>query len=358
MLYLSQLSGERMFNMIQRFLLVLFWIIIFLIQVSNSKTQAENNDFYDDEKTHQLITQKTILIGGELEKPAKIDLTSLPLRSVIVKEAVLKKDGNKFIGAYRYDGYSIYDILKNCSLKKKNQKEFRSCIDLYVTIENENGRKVVFSWGEIYYPVNRHQIIIATRVMRIVPSKTKELWPLPKNAKVVVATDLITERNITIPTKITVHSFPRSYNGKKGLKPLIADTLKLIIEDEKEISQYTTLDDSFAEEEYKTVFYGRGRGIHGISSFKGVPIKEVITSEIQVTAQNIQKMLLCFAAPDGYRCTFSYSEIVNRNDQSEVLLLELEKGTEGGHFKIFPAGDFFSDRAIKAVNEIYGISVK
>lgn len=343
--------------MIHKFIVVLFWITIVFVQTSDSKARAENNDFYDDEKTHQLITQKTISIGGEVEKPAKIDLTSLPLRSVIVKEAVLKKNGNKFIGAYRYDGYSLYDILKNCSIKKKNRKEFGSCIDLYVTVENENGRKVVFSWGEIYYPVNRHEIIIATQVMRIVPSKTKELWPLPKNAKVVVASDLITERNISSPTKIAVHSFPRSYNGKKGLKPLIADTLKFLIEDEKEISHYTTLDDSLSAIEYKTVFYGRGRGIHGISSFKGVPIKEVITPEIRVTAQNVQKMLLCFAAPDGYRCTFSYSELVNRNDQSEVLLMELEKGEEGGRFKIFPAGDFFSDRAIKAVNEIYGISI-
>jgi len=34
--------------------------------------------------------------------------------------------------------------------------------------------------------------------MRIVPSKTKELWQLPETSKLVVANDLLTERNISI----------------------------------------------------------------------------------------------------------------------------------------------------------------
>ncbi len=95
----------------------------------------------------------------------------------------MKEDGsNAFIGAYRYDGYSLFDILNDRILKKKNKEEFSPIIDLYVEIENAKGEKVVLSWGEIYYPNFLHNSIIATDVMRIVPSKTKELWPLPSES--------------------------------------------------------------------------------------------------------------------------------------------------------------------------------
>jgi hypothetical protein len=311
------------------------------------------NDFHDDEKTFSLPAE-TLCVDGEIANPGKVTLSTLPLRSVIVKEALSKKGKSTFIGAYRYDGYSLDDILNSYRLKKKNESEFRGCIDVYVTVTNKAGEKVVFSWGEIYYPNNRHSIIIATGVMRIVPSKTKDLWPLPKTSRVVVACDLLTERNISSPTKITVHSFPRSYKGPKGLTPLVADTLSFLSSGANDTFKLFSLPDSLQRLSYNTVFYGRGRGIHGISTFKGVPLKAIIAARMPQTAENIRRGILCFAAPDGYRCTFTYSELVNRNDQAEVLLMELPKGEPGSRFKLFASGDFFSDRAIKAIYEIYG----
>jgi hypothetical protein len=55
---------------------------------------------------------------------------------------------------------------------------------------------------------------------------------------------------------------------------------------------------------------------------------------------------------DGYRCVYTFSEVFNRNDQAEVLLIEDPENQDGGTFRFFPAGDFFSDRAVKAVSEI------
>ena len=71
----------------------------------------------------------------------------------------------------------LFDILNEEYIKKANSEEFNPIIDLYIEVESKTGEKVVFSWGEIYYPNNLHKIIIAGSVSRIVPSKTKELWP-------------------------------------------------------------------------------------------------------------------------------------------------------------------------------------
>ena len=98
---------------------------------------------------------------------------------------------------------------------------------MYVEIENQKGERVVFSWGEIYYPINLHRILIADGVSRIIPSKTNDLWELPVENKIVAGNDLITERNISSPVKITVKSFPRSFKVVKGLSPMFSKQIKL-----------------------------------------------------------------------------------------------------------------------------------
>jgi hypothetical protein len=148
-----------------------------MTQVIDSSDKT--NNFYDNVETYSLPV-KDLVIEGEIANPGKVDFSNLPVHSVIVKETLLDSvGGDKFVGAYRYDGYSLFDILNNRILKKVNISEFKPIIDLYVEVENDKGEKVVFSWGEIYYPNNLHKILIASGVARIVPSKTKELWPLP-----------------------------------------------------------------------------------------------------------------------------------------------------------------------------------
>ncbi|MDZ7743876.1 MAG: hypothetical protein U5Q03_19620 [Bacteroidota bacterium] len=83
-------------------------------------------------------------------------------------------------------------------------------------MENTEGEKVILSWGELYYPIHHHEIMIATQVRRIVPSKTKDLWPMPQETKLVVASDLITERNISNPVKIRILSADKKFEVKKA----------------------------------------------------------------------------------------------------------------------------------------------
>jgi hypothetical protein len=309
------------------------------------------NNFYDNTKTY-LLPLKEISIEGEIENPGIANLSSLTRRSVIVKETLLDSAGkDKFVGAYRYDGYSLFDILEKRIVKKANASEFSQIIDMFIEIENDKGDKVVFSWGEIYYPGNLHKIIIATGVSRIVPSKTKDQWELPSENKLVVGSDLITERNISSPVKITVKSYPKSFKVVKGLSPMYSGQISLF----NGASQIGSITDFEKNEEaltYSTIFYGRGKGIHSTQPFSGVLLKNVLAGFYPVTRDNLKNGIMCIAAEDGYRCPLSYSELFNRNDQQEFLLIKTSVGEDGGLFRIFPASDFFSDRAIKSVKEI------
>ncbi|MBE9468807.1 MAG: hypothetical protein IMY72_10895 [Bacteroidetes bacterium] len=319
-------------------------------------TDATNN-FYDNEITHEL-NGNDVEVLGEVANPGKVYFSKLPQRSVIIKEAKLK-DNNEiaFVGAYRYDGYSIYDILNERILKKANQEEFPPIIDLYVEISNDKGESVLLSWAEIYYPIYRHNIIIATKVMHIVPSKSKDLWPLPTETKLIVGTDLITERNISNPTKIIVKSLDDKFKIKRDIKPLYSKDLK-IYNDKELIKTLTQIPKNLKEENFSTIFYGRGRGIHSTSDFIGAKLKDLLITDFEFNKKNIQNGMFVLASKDGYRSAFTYSEVMNRNDQSEILLIDKNNYENAGRFSIFPSCDFFSDRAMKALNEIHFRTIK
>ena len=73
-------------------------------------TSDATNDFYDNTETFVLPVKK-LEIAGEIENPGPVDFSRLARHSVIVKEAGLDEAGKvKFTGAYRYDGYSLFDI--------------------------------------------------------------------------------------------------------------------------------------------------------------------------------------------------------------------------------------------------------
>jgi hypothetical protein len=314
-------------------------------------TSDMTNNFYDNSEMYSLPV-RDLYIEGEVSNPGKVDFSELPVHSVIVKETLLDSaGGDRFVGAYRYDGYSLFDILDKRILKKANSDEFRPIIDIYIEVENAAGEKVVFSWGEIYYPNNLNKIIIAGRVARIVPSKTKQLWPLPDKSKIVAAGDLITERNISDPVKITVRSVNKSFPVVQGMSPMYSSDFQLF-ENDKQLAIIAP-DPEIGKVTFNTIFYGRGKGIHSTSPFTGLFLKDVLEKYYPVTGKNLKTGILCIAGKDGYRCAVSYSELFNRNDQQEFLLIKSDPDEDGGLFRVFAAGDFFSDRAIKSVSGIY-----
>ena len=116
----------------------LFSALAMLIMI---QAAGQTNGFYDDAPTMQLKGAKKILVTGEIEKEVTVDLSRLPKHTITVKETTITDGKVGFTGAYRYDGYSVYDILDRVVLKKKNEAEFPPITDLYVEITNDRGEE-------------------------------------------------------------------------------------------------------------------------------------------------------------------------------------------------------------------------
>jgi hypothetical protein len=310
------------------------------------------NNFYDNTETVSL-TVNDLTVEGEIVNRGKVDFSKMLKHSVIVKETLFDSiGGDIFVGAYRYDGYSLFDILNERIIKKANVSEFNPVIDLFIEIENAKGEKVVFSWGEVYYPTDLHKVIIASNVSRIVPSRTKDLWPLPVDSKIVAATDLVTERNISAPVKITVKSYPASFKVNRNISPLYSSQIDLYSSSVL-VGRIDSLPEKITNVTFNTVFYGRGKGIHSTTPFTGFILKDILLKYYPISRDNIKSGIMCIVGKDGYRCAVTYSELFNRNDQREYLLVKAKGGEDGGLFRVFAASDFFSDRAIKSLSEIH-----
>ena len=307
-------------------------------------------DFYDNEPTFDLATEGYIEVTGEVTAPGRVSLTDFPLRSLIVKETWVDQDEVRFTGAYRYDGVSLADLLNGFVLQKKNQEEFPPVIDLYVVVHGSQGDSAVISWGELYYPVHRNEIIIATRVMRIVPSKTKDLWPLPEASRLVVGSDLITLRNLSQPVRIEVKSVGISYAINRDIE-MWSPEMK-ILSGETLLQTLGRLPAGIEQQTFDQVFYGRGKGIHGTTPFRGALLKDLLKPDFPVSPDHIRSGLFVFAAVDGYRTAVTWSEIFNRNDRADLFIIDENNYENAGRFSCLFAADFFSDRAVKSMTEI------
>lgn len=340
-----------------------FFIISFILLIFNTvqaqdnqvkkKFQELTNSFYDNSETYNLPIS-TIKISGEIVKSSIVDFKDLPKHELIVKETILDKDNQyQFIGAYKYSGYSLYDILNSYIVNKNNAAIFPPLVDVYVEIENDKSEKIKLSWGEIYYTNRLHEIIIATSVSRIVPEKTKEEWVLPTTCKLVFGNDIATVRNISNPTTINIKSYKNdTISINKDMRKLVSNKIS-IFQGNKIVH---TIDESNIKFDNQsiihTIFYGKGRGLHDTKAQKGIAINDILKNILQYNTNNITNKLIVFVAKDGYRTIYSYSELCNRNDQSISLLLYNNANKDEANFSLYPSCDFFSDRAIKAIDKI------
>lgn len=71
----------------------------------------EGNSMYHQSDAISLSIGE-ITVGGEVKEPGNISLRRQIKREVFVKEQITGPEGEtQFIGAYRYRGYSLFDLL-------------------------------------------------------------------------------------------------------------------------------------------------------------------------------------------------------------------------------------------------------
>jgi hypothetical protein len=289
---------------------------------------------------------KSILVQGEVQNPGPVSLDSLPLRSSAIKEMGMENGKQVFKGAFFVTGYSLYDILDGKKFKKDPENKFAPPVDLYAIVENEKGEKAVFSWGEIYYR-NSFDILIAKSIWAINPARSKAKWALPEEPRLMCGSDLLNVRFLSNPTKITVRSFHGAVPAEKP-KDVYSAEFKIVTG-----SGTVNVGDIGPSVEKRTlsnVSYGHGMGFKDVLNLTGFRLKDLIESKLK--PGDMRDTIAVVSAKDGYRVVLSASEILNRNDNQDFILVDRKGSAEDGRYLLFEAGDFFADRDVRSVEKI------
>jgi hypothetical protein len=276
----------------------------------------DTNSFFDSSPVKEYAL-KSILVEGEVAEPGPVDLSRLPLRSAAVKELAWENGKPAFKGAYFITGYSLYDIL-DAKLVKKMGWAFKPEVDLYVTVENAWGEKAVFSWGEIYYSRDNFKTLLTKTARSVGPAKFVKNWPLSEDPRLVCANDLYNGRFVPNPTKITVKAAPGTFTEDREIKTfspafeiISAGTAAVVSE----------LPAGAERRSLMVAGYGHGTGFKGLKEAEGVVFRNILMEKTGLKPQEAGDKLVVISAKDGYRGAFSLSELINRGDSEDVLLL-------------------------------------
>ncbi len=324
-----------------------FLMLALIMACTYAQDRSQRNSLFDGFEAKNFVL-KSISIQGEVQDPGPVDLSLLPLRSAALKEVGIDKGEPVFRGAFFVSGYSLYDILNSKKFKKAPENAFSPPVDLYVLVENGKGEKAVFSWGEIYYR-NSFDILITKSVQAINPARSKTAWPLPETSRLVCAGDLLNVRFINSPTKITVLSF---HGPIPKEKPKVIYSPDIRISDKAGSFTVTDIGSSIEKRTCLDVGYGHGMGFKGVQNVSGYLLKDLIAANFKLNPEVLGKWIAVASAKDGYRSVFSVSEIMNRSDNQDLLLLEKKDSQDNGRYTLFPAGDYFADRDVKSVEKI------
>ncbi len=332
----------------------LCFLALFATAVVAQEGDQSTNSLFDDSeiKTYAL---KSIMVQGEVQNPGSVDLSQLTLRSVPIKELGLENGKQIFKGAFFVSGYSLCDILDEKQVKKVAGNTFSPLIDLYVIVENDKGEKAVFSWGEIFFTGDGSNILISKSFQAINPVKIKTTWPLPDEPRLICGNDLLNVRYVSNPTKITVKSYVGTFAAEKP-ENMYSPEIKIV----KETNAISVGDvgSSVKSRMYRAVEYGHGMGFKGVQNNTGFLLKDIINANIKVIPDELREAVAVISAKDGYRSVYSVSEIMNRNDNKDFLLIDRKDSPGDGRYTLFAADDFFVDRNVKAVEKIEITGVK
>ena len=314
----------------------------------------------------QTVRATDILIKGDIRHPMGLSLKNLARMSTSeVQLNEVLQDGT-FKGAFKYKGVPLKLLLSMAGIEKK-ETDFKKPVDMAVIIKDAAGKSVTLSWGEIFYK-DMDNIIIATSATPIYPHKKAELFKDRKAykammqtlnrtisfPKLVVRSDLYTDRSLEPITEIDVYDLRSDVPGKKS-PDVYSEKFNITGNIKKEMTLKKL--PAYIPQKIRVNIVGEGRGYHGTSELSGITLKQLIMDTQPDLGLNT---VFLISAPDAYRALISYGELFLNPHGNRIIVAEKRDGKpidSCGKFILVLPDDLMADREVKAVCKIDVISL-
>lgn len=309
-----------------------------------------------------------------------------------IKRVKIYNDAKEYAGSCEMEGVSLCDILSSANIAKKSDDGFDRELDMYVVVRGGSGRSAVFSYGEIFLNGEPGSIFLTESARNIFPHKHEDLKPFgfdahkwieapasynidfkncaachngkdqkpvyfPKGFSVYASFDRSPARFIEDVRSIEVRQIAdRKIAAEKDKENMWCDSPVFNAADKKtseiSLAGLFNMPKTFFTE--NTV--GLGKGFHGRVAFEGFDMAPILKNNCGGDI-DIAKSYVVLTAADGYRSLFSAAEIFDHAAGPNLLLIDKQDGKDlqkgDGRFRAFIKSDFFIDRSVRSVREVY-----
>jgi precorrin-4 methylase/DMSO/TMAO reductase YedYZ molybdopterin-dependent catalytic subunit len=302
-----------------------------------------------------------VSITGAVRQPLNLSLEDLQrFETVTVRLNEVTMD-RQYHGAFYLRGVPLRTLLELAAVQKE-ETGFSKQIDLAILVRNKDGKQAVLSWGEVFYS-NPAEVVLAFSATPIIPhtdcnkchgpekfKKWLDVLSRPVGQpKLVVANDFYADRSLEDVTNIEVLDLHLKMENKKK-ENLFSPGFMVTGAVKKKLTVSRL--DSYQRVEALAKMIGDGAGYHGLESYSGVLLSELL-NKAGVRPDMNQGIVV--SAPDGYRTLLSCGEVFLSSRGKSIMVADkmankpLEKG---GKFKLILSDDLAADRTIKAVSNI------
>ncbi len=343
----------------------------------------------------QDTSENSIKIKGSVKNEITLGETDIAKLALTEKRVKVSGKTGEYLGSYVMKSVNLADLLDKAEVSKKADDGFNRELDMYIVVRGKDGRTALFSYGEIFLGREKGNVVITASARQMFPHKHPDLAPmgfdtkkwidakdsskvdfkscvschngkeltavyLPSGFCLFSSSDSSGARFIEGVTSIEVCQVSRKIEKEKLAKDkndmwVEKPLLNIFDKNSSELSKGELK--NLAKISHKTSTVGLGKGFHGNHDYEGKNFADFLTPACAKEKADLSKTYVLITAADGYRCLFSGGEIFDSVRGVNLMLVETEDGKPlkkgDGKYKAFIKEDFFVDRAIRSVNEIY-----
>ncbi len=300
----------------------------------------------------------TLEVSGLTKKVYKFGADALnAFAPTYLRTREVAPDG-KFMGTYRYSGIPVLHILEGVAPKKPENAAFDRPLDMIVTFEDADGRRVHFGYGELTMTDDSNPVLLAFDRREVLPSEPKKGEPYTWNAhhenvkglRLVCPAETDTARYMDNVKRIVIGDVEVD-NAllpvmKKGTK-CSSDSLTVVAGGKAKPVRFDGVERAVVKSWVRT---GHGKGYKGISNAEGYNLASLLRKNFPGCGP--QNFFL-FVACDGYRSIFSGAEIFKTLDGSGIMLIDKLDGKRPATGPMLgPVNDYYVDRDIWGLSHI------
>ena len=332
-----------------------------------------------------------IVLSGSVKKAGPVDafaLAALPRHAALAKVSGV----SRYRGTFATEGVALRDLLDEAEVVKATNDNFDRPLDLAVVVTGRDGKKALFSWGELFLLGDEGAALLVDQMRPLVPHHHETIedarfaptaWlgvpvrekldvsgcagchdggdklgkiDVPRGVCLVPTRDATGRRFVEDVVSIEVRQagFLAPPRKKDQADPWV-EAPALVLPDGTSAPLTPAALKDVARVEGEDDGIGLGRGFHGHRRFAGASLAALLLGRLPA-GTDPGLLFVVVTASDGYRSLYSGGEVLLSRLPENVVLVDTEDGKplfrKSGRLKSVVRGDFFVDRAVRNLAEV------